>query len=641
MLDGRETKPLSRASDFFRAYKRIKFGTTDLREFSMHKDYMTGISFQALPYLLLGVLLVLAAVVWNTYRYFRRGLSPGADDTKDSDPDKRDMTAKTYILFSSFLHVSIFLLIAVTANSNAVVRAAVDNAHWSIGSLISDLQNNVVEPAKLLAARTEKVSKIFKDLGLVADDSPRSTAYTMLSTHENSFLETQASTEDIIERLRKLDKYLNDLSIGMYYGISVILLVFVLGCFLMYFSDVAPPRAHKVRMLMIVFFAVPLGASWSLVGVSTIVGQAAGDFCHSIHHFHYVVAIQGTSNNQGPQKIPRDNIFFRYHLQCPKQTKFGKDLNFFHRFYRMAENSEKFHKGMAIFDNSTKPEAWAELAQWGNKYMEEYKSCKSHMSFAGTVAYNICGDQEESAVSAMALLWLSSVGLSMLFGVLVFISSLGQPPSEYATGYEMLHLYGAPKLIRAFGGDDDSANFRRLSTYHDLEGGKHKSDVIRTLHVTKSVAEAFTDCAIEVEDDYLVKIASNPNVGKSPRKRSSMSSVGTLLRRSSIKATELDEVAKIKAKNEKKNNRQHSNTLLDNWRRSRAGPSRAGPSRAGPSTSNPGTASTAGSSTGSTTHIPPAPPAPIGGTISPRSSTAGPSTNPQPNHPTDPSNSSR
>jgi len=401
VLDGRETKPLSRASDFFRAYKRIKFGTTDLREFSMH--------------------------VWNTYRYFRRGLSPGADDTKDSDPDKRDMTAKTYILFSSFLHVSIFLLIAVTANSNAVVRAAVDNAHWSIGSLISDLQNNVVEPAKLLAARTEKVSKIFKDLGLVADDSPRSTAYTMLSTHENSFLETQASTEDIIERLRKLDKYLNDLSIGMYYGISVILLVFVLGCFLMYFSDVAPPRAHKVRMLMIVFFAVPLGASWSLVGVSTIVGQAAGDFCHSIHHFHYVVAIQGTSNNQGPQKIPRDNIFFRYHLQCPKQTKFGKDLNFFHRFYRMAENSEKFHKGMAIFDNSTKP------------------------------------------------LWLSSVGLSMLFGVLVFISSLGQPPSEYATGYEMLHLYGAPKLIRAFGGDDDSANFRRLSTYHDLEGGNNRS----------------------------------------------------------------------------------------------------------------------------------------------------------------------
>eukprot|EP00171_Calliarthron_tuberculosum_P006172 IDg6172t1 len=135
---------------------------------------------------------------------------------------------------------------------------------------------------------------------------------------------------------------------------------------------------------------------------------------------------------------------------------------------------------------------------------------QSAYAFGAELASHICGDHNKSAVSAMALLWLSSFGLSMLFGVLVLISSLGQPPSEHATGYEMLQLFGAPKLIRAFG--DIGNTLTRQATFHRIATSIDRNSIDDheqgTLHVTKSVADAFLDCAIQVEDDYLVRISS-------------------------------------------------------------------------------------------------------------------------------------
>ncbi len=498
---------IARAADFFHIYPRIQFGNTDLKLFSLQSDYLTAIKFQALPYLLVGVVLVLAAVVFNTYRYFRRGLSPGADDTKDSEPGKRDSTAKAYVLFSAFLHVCILLLIGIAGSANSTVRQSVDIAHLSFESLRHEIDVNLVKPTTFYAYWASKIEKVPEK---ERREKPKLTAYSLLTVNLKAFLRTQKASEAAYQDLKDMDDYLKSTSDGMYYGITAILLVFIAGCFLMYFSDVAPPRAHKVRMLMIVFFAVPLGASWGLVGFSTVVGQAAGDFCYALKEYHDSVAWTASALPiQRQFFVSPDNMFVKSDLQCPTATKSSNDIKGLTRFYELSK-SEEFLAGISLFDRSKdSKQRWRDTVKWSLEGMRNYQKCTAHMQFGGTLSYNICGDHNHSAVSAMALLWLSSVGLSMLFGVLVFISSLGQPPAEFATAYEMLQMFGAPKLIRAFGDYADPGGLIYSSAV-ERESMQSRDTNHGTLHVTKSVAEAFTDCAIQVEDDYMVRISTNP-----------------------------------------------------------------------------------------------------------------------------------
>lgn len=518
--DGGEVQQVARAADFFHAYPRIKLGPgsgAPLNEFSLQNtSYLTNVKFLALPYLLTAVILVLIAVFWNVWRYFRRGLSPGADDTKDSDPGKRDGTAKAYLLFSAFLHVCVLLLIGMASGANVTVHSAIRSSHLSIHKLRDTVEVQLYNPSRYLADWATRVNKVPANQH---QDIQRAQHLFYISS---STLDTiQEKSGKILADLLALDEYLMSTSAGMFYGISGILLVFVAGGFMMYFTDVAPPRAHKTRMAMIVLFAVPLGLSWGLVAFSTVVGAAAGDFCYALREYHTVVAGQGATLASG-SNVPHsdNNMFIAYDLQCPTHTTISGQILALKKFFNQTLDRGLFVHGIARLDKHNDFQQWSKTLRVAEIRVVNYEKCEAHMNFGAELAAYICGDHNKSAVSAMALLWLASVGLSMLFGVLVLISSLGQPPSEYATGYEMLQLYGAPKLIRAFG--DIGNTLTRQATFHRIATSIDRNSMDGpgrgTLHVSKSVADAFTDCAIQVEDDYLVRISSRrkSSVSKPP-----------------------------------------------------------------------------------------------------------------------------
>lgn len=511
--DAQEVQQVSRAADFFHGYPRIRLQSNgiSLNEFSLSDTYLTNVKFLALPYLLTAVFLVLAAVFFNVFRYFRRGLSPGADDTKDSDPGNRDATAKAYLLFSAFLQVCVLLLIGVASVANASVHNAVYSAHLAIEKIRSTINVQLLTSASFLVHWSKIVNGI--DLKLEQD---MKIAFDVFAVSGNAFDIVEKGSKNSYTNLQALDNHLIYTSKDMYYGITAILLVFVAGGFLMYFTDVSPPRAHKTRIVMIVLFAVPLGLSWGLVAFSTVVGAAAGDFCYSLRHYHSVVAGQGAILASGSNvEVNEINQFIEYDLQCPTHTSYREEFKEMKTFFNRTRDIQ-FSIGMSKMDNnSITHEVWLKAMRWAIVKMETIENCEAHMLFGAELAMAMCSDSNKSAVSAMAMLWLASVGLSMLFGVIVLISSLGQPPSEYATGYEMLQLFGAPKLIRAFGDIGNTltrqATFHRIATSidHESTDAEHA-----TLHVTKSVADAFTDCAIRVEDDYLVRISSKPMVAR-------------------------------------------------------------------------------------------------------------------------------
>ncbi len=453
--------------------------------------------------------------MFNLYRYFRKGISPGADDTKDSDPGQRDGTAKAYLLFSAFLHVCILLLIGMAFGANVTVREAVESSHDAIDTLRDKVKIELLVPATFLAQWAENVRKTPSQ----SRRGENRLAFDLLSIHGGAFHSTKKASDKIVQSLDALNNYMSSISKQMFYGITTILILFIIGSFFMYFGDVAPPRAHKTRMAMIILFALPLGAAWGLLAFSTVVGVAGGDFCYSLREFHEIVAGQKTNLGTGSTPpLPPYNMFLFFDLQCPTHTSFQKEFKQVNFFFDNAAAKPTFAFGMVQFDpnkNHTH-ETWTEAMIWAEKRFSAFGSCVDQTEFGGNLAYHMCGDHNASAVSAMALMWLASAGLSMLFGVLVFIFSLGQPPSEFATGYEMLQLFGAPKLIRAFG--DVGNALTRQATFHRMASSIDRNSMDgreqAKLHVTKSVAEAFTDCAIQVEDKYLVHIQSSRKSGR-------------------------------------------------------------------------------------------------------------------------------
>lgn len=519
-LDFTKQRTLARAADFFYTYPRITntYANGKTNVFSLHGEYKRGVALLALPYVLTGIVLVLVAIMFNLYRYFRKGISPGADDTKDSDPGQRDRVAKGYLLFTAFLHVCILLLIGMAFGANVTIREAVESGAHAILTLKEKVDLEMLVPSTFLASFSAIVIKQGPPMSTMIGKKERDMAFNLMSINGDTFTKSKDASRKVVDSLDALNEYLKSISEGMFSGITSILLLFIIGSFLMFFGDVAPPRAHRTRVCMIILFALPLLAAWGLLAFSTVFGVAAGDFCYSLQTFHSVVTTQrdnlqlGTTGQQ-----PDFNFFLEANLQCPTHSKFRNSFRDLNSFFDSAATSGLFNFGMTYYNDTYNKDDWTKAMKWAEEELSLYGECNENARFGGMLAYHMCGDHNASTVSAMALMWLASAGLSMLFGVLVFISSFGHPPAEYATAYEMLLLYGAPKLIRAFGDVGNAlsrqATFARMasidsvSVHGDNEAGK--------LQVTKSVAEAFTDCAIPVEDDYLVRIQSTMSRSKS------------------------------------------------------------------------------------------------------------------------------
>lgn len=193
----------------------------------------------------------------------------------------------------------------------------------------------------------------------------------------------------------------------------------------------------------------------------------AGDFCQSVGEYHRSVledAAGGTPN------LPRSNLFADFNLTCPRRTAAVEGLRAVNGFLGDTAGYEFFDVGFAtLTDGEITSEAWAATRDWIQDRLAEYEGCATQVVLAGHLSYYMCGDHGRSAMSAVGQLWLCSFGLALLCTVIVGLLTWGHPPSEFVAAREMMHLYGAPKLISAFGEVDKLQS--GASMYEKLESG--------------------------------------------------------------------------------------------------------------------------------------------------------------------------
>lgn len=210
-------------------------------------------------------------------------------------------------------------------------------------------------------------------------------------------------------------------------------------------------------------------------------------------------------------EMSKSNIFAEFKLQCPGRTDYIRDLKEFNLFFGDTAGYEFFNEGFkALIKDEISGEAWANTSKWAQDRIIDYGNCDTQVALAGRLSHYICGDHGLSAVSVIGQLWLCSFGLALLFTVVVGLLTWGHPPSEFIAGRELMYMYGAPKLISAFG-DIESALFRH-ATFRRLEA---EMDVGKNLSPTSSDLDVMQDIA---QDYRLMEDDDSSTLERKPRR---------------------------------------------------------------------------------------------------------------------------
>lgn len=164
-----------------------------------------------------------------------------------------------------------------------------------------------------------------------------------------------------------------------------------------------------------------------------------------------------------------------FKLQCPHVLSTKIEFNELRLFLGSSDSLNGlsgFSDGLnAIVEEDITPDVWESARNWMMDRWELYNNCDTQVMLAAMLTYHICGDQGLSAMSAVGQLWLCSCGLTLLFSAVVGLLTWGHPPSEFCSGRELMHIYGAPKLISAF--DDIQSPLSKQAVYWKLESGMH------------------------------------------------------------------------------------------------------------------------------------------------------------------------
>lgn len=481
------------ATSFFTAYPR-SFGA--LRDFSTSDAYRSGIYKLAIPYLITAVIIIVAALIANFYFLARKSVVPGANDTRESDPGKRDCVAKAYLPFSCFLNVSIFVCIAISIASCSSMQSASGNATDVLDAARSNISLHIESTGRLLQQYAVRASEQNLDeipvesrdvFELFADSKGKFDGFVSLSTKWFGHLDT-------------IRDEITALSSRYIFATVITLILSVLGLLLSFVCDVTAPDSRCVKIFAFAMLLIPLAAAWAHTAISTWLAVATADFCASSDEFYMTTLdeIEGRDVS-----ISESNIFNVYQLTCPASSGFADDLKAVNGFLgNVKGKADELSPHLdAITGGDISPGQWEESRAWMQDRVNGFQRCDTQFAVAFKLSVYVCGNHGSSGITAVAQLWLSSLALSLLFTAVVALLSFGEPPSEFCSARELMCVYGAPELISAFG--DIKGVLKRHATFLKMEDGEDRSWNVSTV---SSDLDAIAEVAKEYNfnDDSLM-----------------------------------------------------------------------------------------------------------------------------------------
>lgn len=263
-------QPLSLAARFFHAYPRLSNAST---HFALSHPYRDAVYRLGVPYFVAGALVMLVLLVVNIYAYVRRGVVPGADDSIDAHPDRRDAVAKRFLLFSAFLNIAILTLIALAFAAAFAMRKSTLNAHDALHATAVNISLQLYRPV----AFVDDIANQASDFG-APPDSDTADSITLLHSHSAGFSEVMNATDALFGHFGDIGHDLDKISNRFFTFTVVVLTLTLVAMLLSIFADASDPHAAHTRIAVLLVLLLALGACWSLTAVTTWIGVASGTF---------------------------------------------------------------------------------------------------------------------------------------------------------------------------------------------------------------------------------------------------------------------------------------------------------------------------------------------------------------------------
>lgn len=270
---------VSVAADFFHAYPRL-FNAS--RDFATTPDYRIGLYKLGIPYMITGLVLLLLSLGFNFYFFSCRGVVPGADDTRESDPHRRDKVGRLFLLFSCFLNLGVILCIAIAFASAFTMRAAANSAHNVLNAAHVNISIHVAAPAQMVQTLAGRVSRA--DPNSVNDDvrTAAEDVQLLFKNRETAITTLVDRTRDLFDNLEAINDEVRYLSKRFFRFTFAVLMVCTLGLILTFVCDATLPDSKNVRIAAFALLLVPFAATWAHTAVSTWIAVASGMYTRTL-----------------------------------------------------------------------------------------------------------------------------------------------------------------------------------------------------------------------------------------------------------------------------------------------------------------------------------------------------------------------
>lgn len=272
-LPSRSYRPVSVVATFFHSYPRM-FNASRL--FSSSPEYRAGLYKQGIPFFITALILLLIFIATNLYFYLRYGVFPGADDTRESEPHRRDTTGRIFLLLSFVIYLGLVVCMGIASSCAFTIRSAARTAHHVIDAAHFNVSYSIVIPAKLAV----NLSQQFQQIDIADWEGTELTAVngvvTLFKRYQQQLANLVEEAELVVQNIMSIDYHISYLSNKFFWFTIAILLACLIGLILTFVCDATLPDSTRVRITSFALLLLPMVAAWGFLAVSTWVSIASG-----------------------------------------------------------------------------------------------------------------------------------------------------------------------------------------------------------------------------------------------------------------------------------------------------------------------------------------------------------------------------
>ncbi|KAA8495573.1 hypothetical protein FVE85_1728 [Porphyridium purpureum] len=411
---------LSRAAAYFHGLSR--FGVTN--NFDTSWDYVQGILYAALPWLVVGSVVAFAGFVMMIVRFTcARKYYDYFDDYWRSRGLKRHLIQGSV---SAILSIGIVSFGAISLMENFLISQSLFRFLDYLDNMVDGLQNGailILNSASFLSDRSIITLANLADRyeGLLSQDAQNklNTAANILTTLNNRARDLNAALQSFNSQINDVQDLINTASIILYATLGPIIFITMLSSVLALLY--ATFRNTYTRVIVLLGYLIPMSLAWVMLAATVVLGCGVGDMCSLSQDFTDSILYSLELTDMPPSGQPN---WISENLQCPDISQ---------SVQQQIEEATTF-----IDDNldivsllaATPDDTMSNVARLVRSYLDDLEACDVLLD--GLYVFNDVFCDEDSLVQSVLILYICYVIMSFFISFMYFAGLWGMNMAEWS-----------------------------------------------------------------------------------------------------------------------------------------------------------------------------------------------------------------